>query len=115
VAAGDSPQPQSDADIRQKIVGTWMIDYDSVKGTETYFTDGRYLSVATYYSGHTNWVENLTGTWGVTNGILTAQVPTARRWKDYKVIRVDDQELVMKWNTKKSGDLIYTTTQMRSK
>ena len=111
--AGESPQPQSDAEIRQKIVGTWVIDYDDVKGTETYFADGRYTSVATLHFGHTIEVETLAGTWGVTNGILTAQVSTAARWKDYRVIRVDDQKLVMKWNTNKNGDLSYTTTQRR--
>jgi hypothetical protein len=114
--AGDSQQPQSDADIRQKIVGTWIIDLENCKGTETYLADGRYKANATWnYSGVTNEVENVEGTWGVTNGLLTAQVPTARQWKDCKVIRVDGDELVLTWNTKRKGDRTDTTTQKRCK
>jgi len=109
--ASDSPQSQSDAEIRQKIVGTWIFDLDEIKGTETYFADGRYTSVATINYGHTNEVQSLVGTWGVTNGILTARTPNP--WKDYKVVRVDDHELVMQWNARKSGGPTFTTKQKR--
>lgn len=115
---GQPPQRQSDTDIRQKILGQWIMDLGDLKGTETYFADGKYVCIATNYNiyNHTNWVQSLAGTWGVTNGILTAQLPKSHRWKDYEVIRVDDNELIMKWNTNRgAARFTYTTIQHRRK
>ena len=69
LVAGDAQQLQSDSVLRQKIVGTWIVNLDLCKGTETYFADGRFEARAVWnYSGVTNSIDQVTGTWGITNG-----------------------------------------------
>ena len=130
-AAGEVVQQQSDDDIREKIGGTWLIDVEqtnvsSAKGTETYFADGRYAVVVSICFGGTTNVDNVQGTWGVTNGLLTLTIPRSSNdvfgkvlsgdWRllYYRVIRVDDRELTIKGDAKEIWQE-YTSTKKRSK
>ena len=116
LSVSSSTRSQTDNEIRQKIVGTWSVDLAIGKGTETYSADGSFISKFIYnYAGHTNEEENVTGTWLVKEGILKVQVPGASSFKNYKVIRVDDRELVMKHDAKKSGGTTFKVTQIRLK
>jgi hypothetical protein len=81
--------------------------------------------VSICFGGTTN-VDNVQGTWGVTNGLLTLTIPRSSNdvfgkvlsgdWRllYYRVIRVDDRELTIKGDAKEIWQE-YTSTKKRSK
>jgi hypothetical protein len=113
-AMADASSRQSDAEIRQKIVGTWILDVGttnrtgpysfSEKGTETYFSNGSFVMKATILDGGKEHQERVEGVWHVEAGMLTDSVTNAvgvpggapQNYEHARVIRVDDRELIMK-------------------
>jgi hypothetical protein len=112
VSAIDPPQ-QSDAEIRQKIAGTWIIDLGTTKtngpylfsarGTVTYSTNGSYVVRARVSEDAKVHDERFEGFWHVKDGILTDTVTNyVGTWlanpKNYevaRVIKVDESELIL--------------------
>jgi hypothetical protein len=119
--AGDSLKPQSDADIRQKIVGTWIIDLEtmnhtgpysySAKGTVTYSSNGCYVAKAAVLDSGKAREEKYEGFWSVNDGILTDTITNANgmlgitngigfsgpnpKFEVAKVLHVDENELIL--------------------
>jgi hypothetical protein len=94
--AEDHQANQSDAEISQKIVGTWIVDIDespeySVKGAKTFSSDGSYVVKAriTHYGKWRD--EQFEGTWQIKDGHL---IGTNFAHDSEKILRVDDEELV---------------------
>ena len=109
VIADKSAPSQSDAEIRQKIVGTWIIDVGttngaySAKGTVTYSTNGCYVAKARVLDGGKAHEERYEGLWHVEDGVLTDTVtntvgipfPQGNIFEHAKVLRVNENELVL--------------------
>jgi hypothetical protein len=107
--AADS-SPQSDAEICQKIIGTWIIDIGttnetlSAKGTETYSSNGCFIVKMTILDGGKEHQERFEGVWHIEGGILIDSVTNAlgvlggapKNYEYARVIRVDDRELILK-------------------
>lgn len=106
---GNSQDPQSDAEIRQKMVGTWIVDAGttnrtgpyscSAKGTETYSSNGCYISRCSILDQGKLHYEKMEGIWRVESGILTDTVTNKdtgvpggppKYYEHAKVIRVDE-------------------------
>jgi hypothetical protein len=125
-AADEAQKSQSDAEIRQKIVGTWIIDEVtsngtySAKGTITYASDSNYVAKATVVEGGRTRNVKYEGMWQVENGILTDTITyaigiegtPAKNFEHCKIICVNDQELVRYLGTKPSK---FITTEKRTK
>ena len=108
--AGESSQPQSDAEIRQKIIGTWIIYTEtkgktySAKGTVTYFTNGCYVAKAVVLDGGKTHEERFEGLSHVEACVLTDTVTNSvgmlggspRNFELARVIKVDENELILK-------------------
>jgi hypothetical protein len=105
-----STEPQkdpSDAEIRQKVVGTWFVDLHSsngvsIAGTVTIVSDSKFISKATMTIGDKKQEVNYEGTWQAKDGFLIETItksgakfaPVGKVTRD-KIINVDDQELVI--------------------
>jgi hypothetical protein len=109
VMSGDSQQTQSDADFRQKIVGTWIVDIGTTndalwaKGYETYSSDGCFVAEITFTMDGKTDMERAAGRWQIINGILLAANTNVaaikagtleRNYENCKLIRIDDYQLV---------------------
>lgn len=119
--AAPQPSPPSDAQIIQKIVGTWLVELSgkgaTLKGTETFLADGKIVSKyhITGIHGDVDVVSN--STWQVKDGVLTEtltetsnpKMETVGTTSHRKIIRVDDEELVYQ---KENGGI---ATRKRSK
>ena len=98
----------SDAEIRQKVVGTWIVDTHStngvsIEGTVTIFSDSKFISKATASVGDKKQELEYEGTWQVKDRYLIETITksgskliTAGKVTRDKIIRVDDQELVFR-------------------
>jgi hypothetical protein len=127
-AADESRQSQSDAEIRQKIVGTWLIDYGttnqtwSAKCSITYALDGCYVAKATITDEGSIHEEKHEGMWRVDSAWLTCTVTNAvgvkggpgKFFAHDKIVRVDDHELICLSGTN-SAHRIFTSRYKRSK
>jgi hypothetical protein len=107
VQAANEPQTTpSDTEIRQRVVGTWIVDLHpangaSIKGTVTIVSDSKFITRAAVTIGDKKQEMNYEGIWQAKDGFLietitkssskTARVGAVTR---DKIIRVDDQELV---------------------
>ena len=102
----DEPQtPPSDDEIRQKVVGTWMVDINSVtgvsiKGTVRILSDGSFVSKATAMLRGEKLEIAYEGNWRVKGGYLIetitksdSELAQIGKVTSDKVIRVDDHEL----------------------
>jgi hypothetical protein len=94
--AEDHQANQSDAEISQKIIGTWIVDIEespdyTVKGSNTFSSDGSYV-VKARITQYGKWRdEQFDGTWQIKDGLLIGTNFTHDR---EKILRVDDEELV---------------------
>ena len=76
---GNPQTPPSDAEIRQKVVGTWTVDMQSpggisVKGTVTIASDGSFVSNMTIVGHDSKQEVSYEGTWQVKDGALIETV-----------------------------------------
>jgi len=121
---------QSDAEIRQKLVGVWIVDIGtnsqiySAKGTIAYASNSCYVAKAVVSEGNSSHEETYEGMWEVKQGILTATITNAigikgqpGKWFDHaKVVRIDERELILKSGTNQSGHIdMYKRKQVASK
>jgi hypothetical protein len=122
--AWSSTEPQShptDDEIRQRIVGIWLVDTrlsngNSVVGTEAILSSGVITSKATLTLGDSKEALEFTGTWQVKDGYLietvkksnTDRIPIGKITRD-KVITLDDKTYVFETESGK------TVTRQRSK
>jgi len=122
--AWSSTEPQThptDAEIRQKIVGTWLVDTrlangNSVVGTEAILVSGVITSKATLTLGDKKEELEFTGKWQVKDGYLietveksnTKRIPIGKITRD-KVITLNDKTYVYETESGK------TVTRERSK
>jgi hypothetical protein len=127
-AADESHQSQTDAEIRQKIVGTWILDSGttnqtwSAKGSITYASDGCYVAKATITDKGSTHEEKYEGMWQVEGAWLTCTVTNAvgvkggpgKFFAHDKIVRVGDHELICASGTN-SAHHIFTSTYKRSK
>src|SRR5262245_21398785 len=79
--------PPSDTEIRQKIVGTWIVDTHSpngstIKGTIIFYKDGNIVGEATVVSGDNSKKVKYEGTWQVEGGML---IQTVTKSNDDKI------------------------------
>jgi len=107
VLATTEPQKEaSDAEIRQKVVGVWIVDIystngGSIKGTVTIVSDSKFISKATVTAGDKKQEMNYEGIWQAKDGYLIETItkssskiiPVGKVTRD-KIIHVDDKELV---------------------
>ena len=96
MSAEEHQANQSDAEINQKIIGTWIVDIDelpafSAKGTETFSSDGSYVVKATIIQHGKQREEQFEGKWQIKDGFL---IGTNFMHDKNKILRVDDDELV---------------------
>jgi hypothetical protein len=96
ISAEDHQANQSDAEISQKIVGTWIVDIDelpafSAKGTETFASDGSYVVKTTFIRHGKQREVQFEGKWQIKDGFL---IGTNFMHDRNKILRVDDNELV---------------------
>jgi hypothetical protein len=108
-----SLQPQSEADISQKIVGTWIFDSSTnnlgeklplpITGTETFSSNGVFVAKLvnaklTKQNGGKEQVKTYNGTWRIHNETLAAWVIDEQGQRGLfmnpKVAQVDDNELI---------------------
>jgi len=107
VLATTEPQKEpSDAEIRQKVVGTWIVDIHStngvsIEGTVTIVPDSKFISKATATVGDKKQELDYEGIWQPKDGYLIETITksdskliTVGKVTHDKIIRVDDQELV---------------------
>ena len=105
-AAFESSTASGDARIRQKIVGTWIVDRQSpagiiIKATVTLNLDGQFTTKGTVTRDGSRQTIECAGTWQVKEGMLietitksgSKNVPLGLVTRD-KIIRVNDRELV---------------------
>jgi hypothetical protein len=103
--------PLSDTGIRQKIVGTWIVDShsptgSSMKGTVTILSDGSLVAKLTIIRKNGEEDFGYEGTWQVKEGFLIETVTsshsrltvTGHVTRD-KIIRLDAHELVFQMET----------------
>ena len=101
----DEPQmPPSDDEIRQKVVGTWMVDINSVtgvsiKGTVRILSDGSFVSKAIATLRGEKLKIDYEGNWRVKGGYLIETITKSDsehtqigKVTSDKVVRVDDHE-----------------------
>lgn len=106
----------SDFEIRQQVVGTWIVNMPPIKGTVTIVSDGHFVSQGTINLANNTLDIRYEGSWRVEDGILIEEVtksdyellPVGHITHD-KIIRINDKELVY---LTKSGKMI---TRERSK
>jgi|ERR1035437_6488614 hypothetical protein len=83
-----------DAEIRQKIVGTWAIDSQPI--TFTFSSDGSFLAADT--AKHTK----TEGRWRIESGdyiLTTSNMTTAKSYSErYRIVRISDHDLASRWN-----------------
>jgi hypothetical protein len=122
--AWSATEPQShptDDEIRQRIIGTWLVDTrlangNSVIGTEAILSSGVITSKATLTLGDSKEELEFTGTWQVKDGYLietvkksnTDRIPIGKITRD-KVITLDDTTYVFETESGK------TVTRQRSR
>lgn len=114
--AGELQKLPGDTEIRQKIVGTWVVDIPPIKGTVTIISGGRFVSQAAISLANNTQEIRYEGAWQIDGGILIEEikksdsklVPVGLVSRD-KIIRLNDQELV--YLTEKGK----TVTRERSK
>lgn len=100
-------QRQSDADITQKIVGTWKVNETSLRGTSARGTvtikkDGTLTSKSSYLRGDFHMDFDFAGKWQVTNGFLSETITASSNTNLCplgsvaldKILTLDDQHLV---------------------
>ena len=105
-SAGNPQTPPSDADIRQKVVGTWTVGMQSaggisIKGTVTIASDGGFVSSMTIVGHDSKQEVSYEGTWQVKGGALIETVtksdskmtPVGVVTRD-RIISVDEYQLV---------------------
>jgi hypothetical protein len=105
-AATESQAAPRDPLIRQKVVGTWIVDMQSpngtsLKGTVVIGADGQFVSKATIVRDSNRKSLQFAGTWQVQDRFLVETItssdsslaPTGKTTRD-RIIRVNDQELV---------------------
>ena len=106
LATTDPQKEASDAEIRQNVVGVWIVDIHStnggsIEGTVTIASDSKFVSKATVTVGDKKQEMEYEGTWQAKDGYLIEMItkssskviPVGKVTRD-KIIRVDDQELV---------------------
>jgi len=106
LAATETQKEPSDAEIRQKVVGTWIVDIHStngvsIEGTVTFVSDSEFISKATVTVSDKKQEMKYEGIWQAKDGYLietitksnSKTIPIGKVTRD-KIIRVDDQELV---------------------
>ena len=105
-SANEPQKTPSDAAIREKVVGTWIVDLQShngfsIKGTATIVSENKFISTVTVTTGDRREEMGYEGRWDVKDGFLIETItksdsrmaPVGMVTRD-KVIRVNDQELV---------------------
>jgi hypothetical protein len=103
--ADEPPAPPGDDDIRQKVVGTWIVDINSstgvsIKGTVRILSDGSFISKATASLRGEKLEIDYEGTWRVKGGYLIetitksdSELARVGKVTSDKILRVDDHEL----------------------
>jgi hypothetical protein len=80
VSAGEEPKKLTDEEITKRIVGKWAVDEGDgkaepkIKGTMTYKKDGKVDAEATIEVGKNSVKVSLSGTWKVSDGVITSTV-----------------------------------------
>jgi hypothetical protein len=105
-AGNEAQNVPSDAELREKVAGTWIVDSQSpkgisIKGTVTILADKRFISRATVTIGDQKQEIGYEGRWEVKDGFLietitksnTKMAPVGDTTRD-KIIRVNNEELV---------------------
>jgi hypothetical protein len=118
LAAAVEPPQQSDAEIGQKIIGTWIIDVAtkktngpysySARGTVSYSTNGCYVAQAKVKEDGKVHDERFEGYWHVKDGILTDTVTNyvgmwssgPKNFEVARVVKVDETELILECGKK---------------
>jgi hypothetical protein len=120
-SATESQSHPTDDEIRQRIVGTWLVDTrlsngNSIIGTEAILVSGIITSKATLTIGDNKEELEFTGIWQVKDGYLietvkksnTERIPVGKITRD-KVITLDDKVYVFQTESGR------TVTRKRSK
>jgi len=88
----------SDAELRQKVQGTWMPYHDSRKTTE-HKADGSFVFKFTLELTNEMTAE---GTWQIKDGFMVTTITNAS-WPDaklevnrYKIVHIDDHEMILR-------------------
>jgi hypothetical protein len=112
-------EPLSDASIREKLVGTWIIDRKltkvSAKGTATFFREGTFTSQATMTANGKERKVAGEGKWEVKEGML---IETVTKSIDSSMVGHVTRDTILKIDGK---ELMYrtergeTVTRMRQK
>jgi hypothetical protein len=125
LSAQETQKPLSDAEMRQKIVGTWQLNSKSAlgtlsaKGTYTIFTNGTFETKGTIVNNAGKKVATLNyeGEWQIQAGVFVETItktsdpmlaPVGKVARD-KIIKVDDKQRIYKRENGK------TVTQERVK
>ena len=96
----------SDAEVYQKLTGTWVADWNSIPGVQSTTTFGPNGGYACRIAGFTNGaIVKLEGKWEVKKGgildTITNHSPTNFQVMSNasgRIVHLNDRELVTKWN-----------------
>lgn len=110
-----SHEQLTDDGIRQKVVGTWIVDRQSsnglsIEGTVKILSDGSFVSKATLILGEKKQEDGYEGTWQVMSGYLietitktSSKIHRVGKITRDKIIHVDNSELSY---LTESGDVV---------